>query len=113
MTEETSIINWNFVLPKNCNPVGLQLKQLHLSCRCVLEIMTQRIDDSSRFNLPNQKYKRPQHVIAHSWRKFDHPLIKKKDLNITSNKNEYGLNLKAKDKIKSPDLQKIYDTWHN
>ena len=28
MTEEYSIINWNFVLPKNCNPVDLFLVPL-------------------------------------------------------------------------------------
>ena len=60
-----------------------------------------------------RRYKRPQHVIAHSWRKFDHSLIKKKDYNVSHETNEYGLTLKEKSPIKSPHLKKLYDTYHS
>ena len=60
-----------------------------------------------------RRYKRPQHVIAHSWRKFDHSLIKKKDYNVSHKTNEYGLTLKEKSPIKSPHLKKLYDTYHS
>lgn len=60
-----------------------------------------------------RRYKRPQHVIAHSWRKFDHSLIKKKDYNVSHETNEYGLTLKEKSPIKSPHLKKLYDRYHS
>jgi hypothetical protein len=51
-------------------------------------------------------------MIAFNWRKFDTPLIKKKNIVINKENNEFGLKLKAKDVIKSPRLQKLYKEYN-
>jgi len=54
-----------------------------------------------------RRFKRPQHKIAFTWQKFNTPLIKKKDIVISKEPNEYGLKLKIKNKIKSKSLKKL------
>jgi hypothetical protein len=54
-----------------------------------------------------RRFKRPQHKIAFTWQKFNTPLIKKKDIVIPKEPNEYGLKIKIKNKIKSESLKKL------
>lgn len=54
-----------------------------------------------------RRFKRPQHKIAHTWQKFDTPLIRKKNIVIPSEPNEYGLKIKILNKIKSTSLKKL------
>jgi len=56
----------------------------------------------------NRRFKRPQHVIYDSWKRFDTPLIKKKDVIIDTNPNEYGMKLvQVSDKIKSKKIKQL------
>tara|TARA_X000001382_G_scaffold122677_2_gene105826 strand:- start:2426 stop:3301 length:876 start_codon:yes stop_codon:yes gene_type:complete len=54
-----------------------------------------------------RRFKRPQHVIKDQWGKFDTPLIKKKNIHISKQPNEFGLKIIQKDKIKSQRLKNI------
>ena len=60
----------------------------------------------------NRRFQRPQHMIAFNWRKFDTPLIKKKNIKIDKKNNEFGSKLKAKNVIKSIRLQKLYKEYN-
>lgn len=54
-----------------------------------------------------RRFKRPQHHISHSWRRFDTPLKLKSDIDVEQGTNEYGMKLKQVATIKSDRLKKI------
>jgi hypothetical protein len=55
-----------------------------------------------------RRFKRPQHVIYDNWRRFDTPLIRRKDIDFDSiPPNEYGLKLKAIQEVKSESLKNL------
>jgi hypothetical protein len=58
-----------------------------------------------------RRFRRPQHVIKDSWKRFDTPLKLKSGINLDDFKSidEYGMKLvKVKPEIKSPELRKLY-----
>jgi hypothetical protein len=56
----------------------------------------------------DRRFKRPQHVVSDSWRKFDTPLKLKDGIDLNSIKpNEYGLRLTAQRRIKSGSLREF------
>jgi hypothetical protein len=61
----------------------------------------------------DRRYGRPQHVVSHSWRRFDTPLIRRKDINWDdlekAGRNEYGLRLKAKQEVRSAEVRKLLE----
>ena len=59
-----------------------------------------------------RRFQRPQHVVAASWRKFDTPLIKRDDLDIPDEPNEYGMKLATLQPIESPLLRRIADDYN-
>lgn len=57
-----------------------------------------------------RRFKRPQHVIRDSWRKFDTPLIRKPEVNLDKlEPNEYGMKLRKVSPIKSENLRKFFE----
>jgi len=52
-----------------------------------------------------RRFQRPQHKIVFEWRRFDTPLIKKKNLKIKNKKNNVGQKLVAVGKVKSKMLK--------
>lgn len=56
----------------------------------------------------DRRFKRPQHIIKDSWRDFDTPLIRRKDIDFSKLKtNDYGMKLVQVGKeVKDPDLRK-------
>ncbi len=55
-----------------------------------------------------RRFRRPQHVIKDSWRKFDTPLIRRTDVDfdaLAGTVNEYGLTLKQTAPIESQDFR--------
>lgn len=57
----------------------------------------------------HRRFQRPQHHVKFAWGKFDTPLIRKKDIDFKNLKNPYKMDLVKKDKIKSKNIQKIYN----
>lgn len=60
----------------------------------------------------DRRFQRPQHIVRGAWRKFDTPLIRRKDINWNSLEkvNDYGMVAKKqKEEIESPFIQEIYD----
>lgn len=57
----------------------------------------------------DRRFKRPQHVVRDSWKKFDTPLIRRKDAVIPDAPNEYGLGLAAIKEIKSERLRQFVE----
>lgn len=57
----------------------------------------------------DRRFNRPQHVVKDSWKKFDTPLIRRKDINWDElEPNNYGLKLKqVLPTVKSKELQKL------
>lgn len=49
----------------------------------------------------DRRYGRPQHVVREQWKKFDTPLIRRKDCPPVSKHNERGMKLKAVKEVKS------------
>jgi len=62
-----------------------------------------------------RRYGRPQHIVKYTWRRFDTPLKRKKeiDFNILPKINEFDIDLKQIDEIKSEELTTVYKQWHN
>lgn len=62
-----------------------------------------------------RRFQRPQHVIRDGWRGFDTPLIRRDDIDwdaLAEVPNDYGLRLVQKaEHIRSPVIQRLYDTW--
>ena len=59
-----------------------------------------------------RRFKRPQHVVKSSWRKFDTPLRRKPDVEIKEGVDEYGMKLKVaeeKGEVKSGYLKKVLE----
>ena len=57
-----------------------------------------------------RRFKRPQHVIKASWRKFDTPLIRRKDIDWNAlQTNEYGMKLRARSDVRSEELREMLD----
>lgn len=54
-----------------------------------------------------RRFKRPQHVIKFTWKKFNTPLIPKPGTVKASKANEYGLKMVADGQIKSSRLRKL------
>ena len=56
-----------------------------------------------------RRFKRPQHVVRESWRKFDTPLKRRSDIDWSEiEANEYGMRLtQVKPQVKSPLLQQL------
>lgn len=57
-----------------------------------------------------RRFQRPQHVVHDSWKKFDTPLIRRKDIDWDNlpKIDEYGMKLKqVAPEIKSPELQEL------
>lgn len=58
----------------------------------------------------DRRYKRPQHVVKGSWRGFDTPLIRRKDIDWDEIKNKtYDIKLKPVKDIKSETLRQFYE----
>ncbi len=57
----------------------------------------------------DRRFQRPQHVIKDSWKGFDFPLIRRKDIDWSKMKpNEYGMKLKQVSKIvRDANLRKL------
>ena len=57
----------------------------------------------------DRRFKRPQHVVAHQWKKFDTKLIRRKDIDWDNMKiNNYGMKLVQVGKeIKSKELKDL------
>jgi hypothetical protein len=58
----------------------------------------------------DRRFDRPQHVVRDEWRKFDTPLIRRKDIDFSKFEkiNNYGLELKQiSDEIKSEYVQAL------
>lgn len=58
----------------------------------------------------DRRFKRPQHIIKDSWRDFDTPLIRRKDIDWSKIKgtNEYGMKLiQVGKEVKDPELQEL------
>ena len=57
----------------------------------------------------DRRFNRPQHVVKDSWKKFDTPLIRRKDIDWDKlEPNNYGLKLKqVLPTVKSKELQKL------
>jgi len=58
-----------------------------------------------------RRYKRPQHVVRNSWRKFDTKLIRRTDIDWDAiEAHDYGLKLKqVKPVIKSPEVRELLE----
>ena len=54
-----------------------------------------------------RRFKRPQHIVRDSWRKFDTPLKLKPGVVIPTTPNEYGLQLQAVKEVKSDVLKQF------
>ncbi len=64
----------------------------------------------------DRRFQRPQHIIRDEWRKFDTPLIRRKDIDWSKieGSNEYGLELKqVAAEVKSPLLKKFLEEAKN
>lgn len=62
-----------------------------------------------------RKYQRPQHHIRGTWKAFDHPLIRRDDIDWDAlpRVDEYGMDLtQTAPQIRSPRIQRMYDDWH-
>jgi hypothetical protein len=59
----------------------------------------------------DRRFKRPQHVVRDSWRKFDTPLKRRSDIDFEAiEPSEYGLELKqVGPEIKSRRLQRLLE----
>ena len=55
----------------------------------------------------HKRFGRPQHKIKKQWAYFDTPLIKKENIQINKESNNYGLKLKPVQQVKSKELQKL------
>ncbi len=60
-----------------------------------------------------KRFGRPQHKIKKQWAYFDTPLIKRKDIEISKEPNNYGLKLKAMEQVKSKELQKLVQKYNS
>ena len=58
-----------------------------------------------------RRFKRPQHVVADSWRKFDNKLRLKPGVVIAPGVNEYGMRLERVQEVKAPKLQVLAADW--
>ena len=60
----------------------------------------------------SRRFGRPQHRVKDEWRKFDTPLIRRKDIDWEAiqkkGNDEHGLELVSVDKVKSKGLQKLF-----
>ncbi len=54
-----------------------------------------------------RRFKRPQHKVAREWRMFDNRLRRKEGANIPKGPDNFGMELIAVSKVKSPDLKKL------
>jgi ABC-type Fe2+-enterobactin transport system substrate-binding protein len=57
-----------------------------------------------------RRYKRPQHVVAQSWQRFDTPLKLKAGIDLSSlpRVDEFGMSLhQVKENVKSPAMRKM------
>ena len=58
-----------------------------------------------------RRFKRPQHVVKDSWRRFDTPLKLKPGINLTDMQpNEYGMKLVQVKPVKSKDLKALLES---
>ena len=54
--------------------------------------------------------KRPQHVVASAWRKFDNELIRKDGWDdLAQGANDFGMELKAVKDVRSPEIRKLLE----
>jgi len=61
----------------------------------------------------NRRFKRPQHIVADGWKKFDNPLIRRTDIDWEALKeNKYDMSLNAVNNVKSPLLKKLIQEHH-
>jgi len=58
-----------------------------------------------------RRFKRPQHAIKDCWKRFDTPLIRRKDIDWDNlpNVNDYGMELTQQKEIKSPFLKSLIE----
>ena len=61
----------------------------------------------------NRRFDRPQHVVASSWKKFDNELIRDPNVKITDGIDEYGMELKELNPVKSKRLKAIARRYRN
>lgn len=65
----------------------------------------------------DRRFKRPQHRIKHEWKKFKHQLIRRTDIDWLAIENsgsqEYGVELKVADDIRSEQLKAIVKQWED
>lgn len=54
-----------------------------------------------------RRYQRPQHVVSDNWKKFDTPLIRRDDLELPSEPDEYGLEAVEVKPIRSEYLRNL------
>lgn len=55
-----------------------------------------------------RRFQRPQHVVKHSWAKFDTPLKLRPGVMVPAGTNEYGMVLNQYRAPKSPEVQKMF-----
>lgn len=60
----------------------------------------------------DRRFKRPQHVVRHQWKRFDTLLIRKPGVE-AAGVNEYGFNLQAVGDVKSPKLRAMLSDERN
>ncbi len=60
----------------------------------------------------NWRYGRAAHIV--DWNRFTHPLVRKEDVdfNALPKVDEYGLTLKELKTVRSPNIQRVLDTYH-
>src|SRR5216684_1234560 len=59
-----------------------------------------------------RRFQRPQHVIGKQWMNFDTPLKLKPGIDLANlPPEEYGMELKAVDKVRSPRVRDYVDAW--
>jgi len=56
-----------------------------------------------------RRFRRPQHAIFGNWQKFDNQLVRKADVEIPTEPNEYGLKLVTKAAIQNEQLQQMVE----
>jgi len=54
-----------------------------------------------------RRFARPQHVVAHAWRRFDTPLIPRPDLIRPVGHDEYGMTLRARRDVADAHLRRL------
>lgn len=59
----------------------------------------------------NRRFRRPQHIVKESWRRFDNQLIRKKGIRIKKGTDEHGMSLIQKQEPKAENLKRLYENY--